>query len=60
MKKNTYKVEVFRYNDEFVPFDSGEFTNLKEARHWACGRGGDPITVKIFKNGKPFMVYATR
>ena len=59
MKKNEYKVEVYTY-DSGVPFDTGYFTNLKKARSWACGRGGAWITVKIYRNGKPFMVYATR
>lgn len=60
MKKNVYKVEVFNNKAGHVPFDSGEFTNLRKARHWACGRGNEWITVVIRKNGKPFMVYGTK
>lgn len=36
--KNTYSVSLI--NNEGCNFDNAEFTNLKNARSWASGRGG--------------------
>ena len=57
--KNTYN--VFLMNDQGAIFDDGEFTNLKKARKWAAGRGGN-YDVRIYKNGSEeiFLVYTPR
>lgn len=62
--KNKYNVTLTNYSGAI--FDSGAFTNLKQARKWACGRGyiyayghWYRYFVEIFKNGKSFIYYKT-
>lgn len=63
--KNTYI--VYLTNHQGCCFDNAEFTNLKEARAWAAGRGmtfsfgkWHKYRVDIEKNGDEFMSYYTR
>ena len=59
--KNEYYIEVANYNGDFK--DHATFTNLKAGKHWAACKAKaekECLTVKIWKNGKPFNVYATK
>lgn len=63
---NDYSVALINYSG--CVFDTNDsFTNLKEARSWATGRGQTfdfgnwhDYTVEILKNGEPFKKYRTR
>ena len=55
--KNRYM--VWLKNDQACIFDRCEFLNLREARHWAAGRGGR-YTVIIEKNGEEILRYISR
>jgi len=63
--KNVYTVSLI--NVEGCNFDNGEFTNLREAKVWARGRGATlvggewhPYRVVIRKNGENLEEYKTR
>lgn len=65
MKKSVYNVSLV--NAEGCNFDNGEFTNLREAKTWARGRGATlilgewkPYTVFIRKDGELVEEYKTR
>lgn len=56
-QNNIYKVSLL--NNQRYNFDNGEFTSLRKAKAWACGRGTQKFTVVITKNDEDFLEYKT-